>query len=911
MPKHITFLIVLLTAIFANGQKEAANWYFGDNAGIRFNANGSITPLTNGQLSTTEGCATISDTNGDLLFYTDGITVWNKNHTPMPNGYGLYGDPSSTQSAIIVPQPQNPNIFYIFTVDTATSQNDPNNGFNYSIVDLSLDGGLGSVTSKNNRLLNNCSEKVTAVVKDCQTQSVWVITFASNGKMVYNAYPYNTFYAYEVSASGLNTTPATSTFNIYIFDNRGYLKLSPNGEKLACSNASYGLFLYNFDKTTGSVSNQLDIPISFSNNGANPQISYGVEFSPNSELLYITSYFETEDNSQSRDPNTQYGALLQYNLTQTDIPNSEIVLDRRQTYRGGLQLAPNGKIYRAMNATYQDGLPYLSVINNPNIVGLGCNYNHNAVALGRNTRQGLPPFITSFFAEKIDIIGNNATSTELNLCHGNTYTLTAPNIAGASYNWTLNGTPLPDSGYTLNIAAGGVYEVYIDPNTGECDKMMEGLANVIYHNNPTANPYTLTQCDEDGLPGGTTRFNLQEAITEITGGATNVSVKFYTDFNGVNEITNPSTYSHNAGTPNPIYATVFNNTTNCSTTTALTLAVSLTTVPNFTANPVCDELNSEDGINTFNLNTITSEIQNANSFTFPIVYYETFDDALLEQNQLNSTYSNTVPYNQILYFRVENANNCYGISEVELTINPLPNIETEAVNYYCSNYYPNTIAIDAGILDNPNAYTYNWSTGETGYQIDVNEPGIYTVTVTDTNGCSKTRTVTVEASNVATIDNIDIIDASQSNTVTVYASGSGSYEYALHDENDLIVAPYQSSNVFQNIKPGIYYVYVNDTKNNCGAVSQRISVIGFPHAFTPNNDGVNDTWQVIGVSAMFYPNTEISIYNRYGKLLKKIAPLGQGWNGTFNGKPLPNDDYWFEVKLEDGRIFKNHFSLKR
>ena len=89
---------------------------FWKEAGLDFNS-GSPVALTNGQLNTTEGCTTISDKNGNLLFYTDGSVVYDKSHQVMPNGYGLLGHYSSTQSAIIVPKPNNPNLYYIFTVD--------------------------------------------------------------------------------------------------------------------------------------------------------------------------------------------------------------------------------------------------------------------------------------------------------------------------------------------------------------------------------------------------------------------------------------------------------------------------------------------------------------------------------------------------------------------------------------------------------------------------------------------------------------------------------------------------------------------------------------------------------------------------------------------------------------------------
>jgi gliding motility-associated-like protein len=162
-------------------------------------------------------------------------------------------------------------------------------------------------------------------------------------------------------------------------------------------------------------------------------------------------------------------------------------------------------------------------------------------------------------------------------------------------------------------------------------------------------------------------------------------------------------------------------------------------------------------------------------------------------------------------------------------------------------------------------------------------------------------------SNIATIESIEVIDASQNNTVNVVVSGEGEYSFALDDPN----GPYQESNFFENVAPGIHTVYVRDDKNNCGIVSRLVSVIGFPKFFTPNNDNFNDSWQVNGISSQFQPNTKIYIYNRYGKLIKQLDPLGPGWNGTFNGQNLPTSDYWFEVTLQDGRIFRSHFTLKR
>ncbi len=903
MKKIIFLFIVLCAVINSYSQSEAANWYFGYGAGIRFNqSSNSITALNDGQLFTNEGCTSISDDTGNLLFYTDGTKVWNKNHQVMSNGNGLYGDSSSTQSAIIVPKPNDPNIYYVFTVDNWLDGT--NYGLNYSEVDISLNSGLGAVTNKNINLLQESSEKITAVLKDCITKSIWVLSFASeNG----NTDIFNTYHAFEVSNTGVNPISVKSPFsNLSVEDARGYLKLSPDGTKVASANVVDGLFLYDFDTSTGIISNQQPLVI----NGES-RFPYGVEFSPNSQLLYVhaSNNFFSNNYTESENPANHHSVLIQYNLSTTDIQGSAVVLDNRNLYRGALQLGPNGKIYRALSKTYNEGMPYLGVINNPDNIGTASNYIHNAINISPNlSAQGLPPFIASFFNTEIDIIKNGESNINLELCEGDTYTLSSEKIPGATYSWSIDGNPLYETGFELkNIKTSGHYEVYIDPNNGDC--AIEGQAYVIFNKIPEANNSTILQCDEDGTKDGITFFNLNEANDDLTGGIADRSTKFYTDNARSNEIPNPDYYTNTSSTQT-IYVDVINDITGCSSEAELTLNVS-STDSNDTELTECDDDGMEDGFYLFNLSDADSNIINGLPSGLIIAYYETYEDALTEQNQLQNTFKNTTPYSQTIYARVENANNCYGISKVQLTVNELPDIITDDVAYYCINTFPNTITLNAGVInDNPNNYTYNWSNGETSYTIQVNQPGTYSVLVTNLNNCSKERTIVVEPSNIATFESIDIVDATQNNIITVLVSGEGIYQYRLLDENNVLYRPYQESNVFENISPGLYKVYVKDVKNNCGSINKLISVIGFPKYFTPNNDGINDRWQVYGISDVFQPNSNILIYDRYGKLLKQLSPLEEGWDGTFNGKKLPTDDYWFSVKLQDGRIFKNHFTLK-
>ena len=198
-----------------------------------------------------------------------------------------------------------------------------------------------------------------------------------------------------------------------------------------------------------------------------------------------------------------------------------------------------------------------------------------------------------------------------------------------------------------------------------------------------------------------------------------------------------------------------------------------------------------------------------------------------------------------------------------------------------------------------------WSTGETTPTININSIGTYTVTVTNQNNCSNSRTITVLPSNIVTIDDIIIEEASTNNTITVLVSGEGDYEYALNS-----FGTYQDSNIFTNVRPGFHTVFIRD-KNGCGIVEQMISVLGFPKFFTPNSDGFNDTWQLYGVNSQFNQGTIVTIFDRYGKLIISFDNNSLGWDGTLNGQSLPSSDFWFVAKLSSGKEYRGHFALVR
>lgn len=425
---------------------------------------------------------------------------------------------------------------------------------------------------------------------------------------------------------------------------------------------------------------------------------------------------------------------------------------------------------------------------------------------------------------------------------------------------------------------------------------------------PIANDISLLQCDEDGIPEGFTTFNITEAYDNITNSAQNSVIEYYLSQVDAENQTNAidGNAFENFFNPQIVYARVTNPTSGCINYSQISLEVS-TTSSNNASIELCDTDGVEDGFMSFNLNDIGNDVLIGTPAGLDLTYYETYNDALVETNPLNATFTNTVAYNQTIYARVENANACYGISEIALSIFKLPNIEITDEAIYCENLTLETTTLNGGVIDDiPNNYSYLWSTGETTMEIEVSAAGTYSVRVSNSNGCFKNRTITVLPSSIATITNIEITDATQNNAIAVSVDGEGDYEYAL----DAIEGPYQDSSTFNNVSAGLHTVFVRD-KNNCGIKDQLVSVIGFPKFFTPNNDDTNDFWSVSGISTQFQSNTVIYIFDRYGKLLAEIDPLSPGWDGTFNGADLPTSDYWFKVKLEDGRTLRGHFTLKR
>jgi gliding motility-associated-like protein len=949
---RLKLLFIILFSTLASSQ-EAGVWYFGQNAGLKFNPDGTVVALTDGQMNTNEGCATISDPNGNLLFYTNGVTVWNKAHQIMINGTGLLGNPDSTQSAVIVPKPGSSSLFYIFTTDAFANAN----GLRYSIVDMNLNVGLGGVTDSKNILVYTPTLEKISIVKHSNGIDYWVVTHGNN----------NIFYSHLLNASGLNTAPVSSVIGIdsseFLGYSIGYMKISPDGKKLAICHSDI-LQLLDFNDSNGVVSNVQNIYLG-------SQL-YGVEFSPDSKLVYVT-----DTASQTK--------MVQFNLAASNIADSAFIL-----YTGGLspvalQLAPNGKIYVA-----DFGFDSLGVIDNPNSVGSSCNLQMSAVDLaGKTSLSGLPSFVQSnlstlsFWASELcfgesaeftvdaDLpiisaqwnFGDGSTSSDINPTHlygtAGQYnvdltvttalgSVTATRQLTISESPTVAGLPLQTvcgtGGENYNVIQNDVailngqsssifsvqYYLTLSDATQNINSLQSNVQllsgeNIFYvkvsniHNSNCFNIGTFTVvlyekpnvpesspdiilCDDFSNDDQAT-FNLEDNDSIILNTQNDeFSVKYYLNYDdanaAINQIVGPY---QNVTNPQTIYYRI-SNSNNLSCFEISTFKISLTNMP--IANPsqnlsLCDDVNN-DGMELFDLSVQTASILGLQSATeFDVSFYLSENEAELGANNISASYTN-ISNPQTIYVRISNRTGaCFDTNSFQLKVNSLPSLEFRESYSLCENS-PITLTAPSGFD------SYLWSTGLTSPSIQISQPGAYWITgFKDYNGnpCSTTKSFSVVNSSIASDIDIEIQDwTNDQNSITISQNGSGLFEYSLDNIH------FQDSNVFYNLSSGQYTIYIRD-RNGCGTITKNVFLLMHPKYFTPNGDGINDYWQI--KFAETEPNIKILIFDRFGKLIYDLDKSGPGWDGSLNGKQLPSTDYWFMVTRQDGSKHMGHFSLKR
>ncbi|HDO26557.1 MAG TPA: hypothetical protein ENH02_00425, partial [Bacteroidetes bacterium] len=368
MRVRIVFLMVLIF-IFSNAypQKEANVWYFGSYSGLDFN--GGEPEVLDGMFSSLGSCSTMSDSDGNFLFTTNGEKIWNRDKQIMMNGSGLKGDDRSSQGVLILQKPGSENLYYVFTTAFADG-NLADFGLYYSIVDMNLDNGLGGVTSDKNVLLLDAwdaAEKIVACKQE-NSENIWVIT-----RKFYN----DGYAAFLLTSEGVNTNAVFSPSIDRPYDLvGGNMKISPDKKHLVAAystdqpatNTKPDFEICNFNVQTGEIILLYTVRHGTPGTYGEPD---GVEFSPDSKLLYLSVFDEPNGVTKL----FQYD--MQYYEDSTQFVKSKINIATGPA--NGLQLATDGKIYTSSD--YILYYPFISVINKPWKRGLACYFEADAIDL--------------------------------------------------------------------------------------------------------------------------------------------------------------------------------------------------------------------------------------------------------------------------------------------------------------------------------------------------------------------------------------------------------------------------------------------------------------------------------------------------------------------------------------------------
>lgn len=843
MKRVLLLAISCLFHFLASAQGEGNVWAFGTSAGMDFN-NATPVAIATAITGYGEASASICDQNGQLLFYSEGTHIWDKNGNVMPNASDLTGLPyiinlyaptsSTAQGVVIVPMPDSAGKYYVFSLSSQFQEMGLNAGkLYYSIVNMNLNGGLGDVEPGRKGILIDSllTEKMTAVVGDrC---NVWLLVHKTNSTL---------FKAYEITPAGLNLVPVISnTGSMTTLYTSGTMNASHNRKKLACANtytvlftALGGLELFDFDPATGVVSNGETLE----------QIAcYGTCFSPNDSLLYVSRY------------NTD---IYQYNVslnTATAITASGKYLG--QTSFTHLKSAPDGKIYLG-GTTSPFAITQLSTILSPNSHGLSCQLTQDNVPLASNTSffAGLPSGLAIFRRDTIKRV------IPVKVCFKDSVELIADTAyAGWDHQWDDGAT---NTHKWVHQSGDYVISYHAAPCVFHSDTFRVDFASPI--------PYTGTFA---GCKGDSNSFIWIQPRT----GDTNTYYYSWKDSTGNMLQTDTTTHGDTLFTQEGIYTVYILGRNGCDTTIRIRLSL-----PDYHASFVTDSiicigdtlqlLNTSQGFMEYIWDLGNGDTSHAispdyvypspgtyivtltgmpchdtarSAVTVDSIYQVAFttSDTALCAGKAFSFFADTPASMSMLHWDFgdgtfldhwspTHAYDSSGSWSVTVTASyracpyntftttlhtyPYPVAALGKDTFMCPNSQPILLASQQQY---PLSYSYRWNTGDTAGTIYIRHPAVYALTVTSDKGCSS------------------------SDSVEVF--------------------------------------------KDC--------YIDIPNAFTPNGDGDNDYFLPRQLLSKSLTAFHMQVFNRWGQMVfETMQTNGRGWDGGFNGRAQPAGVYVYLIE---------------
>lgn len=894
--------IVLLLLGFASvticrSQAETSFWPFGNGAGIEF-SDGNAVPIQPAG-ATLEASTSASDNEGNLLFYATssigagGYACFNANQELMPNGTGIFCGTSCTSGALTIPRPGNPNEHYLFTIGPGQEIAD----LYYSVIDMTLDGGLGDVTeTKNELLLELCTEKLTAVLHGNCTD-YWLLGHQAGSA---------DFYAWQVTSDGILPpvisavgsvlgTPGTGFPSNY--ETGGQMKFSPDGSKVAHNIPGLqAVELFDFDNLTGIVSNpNQSVPagptglFAIESEGFfdAPGLSlYGLEWSPNSRYLYVSEY----TNNRIRQFDTAADDIWQsVQEIHGTLQGGEFGIFSNVGQVQGLQLGPDGKIYAAR--LYAS---FLSAIENPNSPGIGCNFTDTAITWfeafdeGIVCDFGLPAFPTSYFNQPADF---SLASSDFEGCAGEAFQFQYNGIAVPdSILWEF-GDPFSDGQNTST----DVNPIHLFAEPGQYEVVLQVWQNCTLDSAEYV--VTIGEAVQVDLEDGPIIVCPNEPVVldGFTAGAEN-----YLWSTGqttpVIEVTEAGWFTLEA------YSTPA-----CASTDSVQVIIDNLNDPTIQGGDV--QLCVDDPPLQFSTASDGGEWAGDG-----VTAAGTFDPSVGE-----GVY-------QVSYSFPDES--CPTSDSIQLTVWPLPVVDFLADTLFgCAPLEVNFIGDGPGV-----GATWNWNFGDGSTQENVGsvafhaytEEGVFDVSVTVVSqaGCSTTIEypdlieVFPDPSAGFTADpwtdeagglSVDFTDQSSIADSWLWDFGDGNFSEAQNAAH-----AYASG--------GSYLVELTvSTEDGCTSTASLLldleieAPVYVPNAFTPNGDGINETFQAYGTNVDEF---EMQVYNRWGEMIFQSKDINIPWTGNVKGGEhyAPNGLYPWKITYRSATettSLAGHVSLLR
>lgn len=860
-----------VTVYLSQPLPPSSQWYFGEQAGIDF-TNGAQAITDANMMTSPEGCASISDANGDLLFYTNGSTVWNKEHDVMINGIKIGGDSSSAQSALIIPFSSDDTFFYIFTTEEVYG--DDTYQLKYSIVDIKEDTARGKVIKKGVSLVSRSSERVTSSGFDSPI-------------LLTHEFGNNNYRVYQINGSGISSANHSSIGEPHdrtvALSNSGYMKLSPILTDVAVliPGNQNQLELLDYNLFTGAIENPRLIDLQ----EPTPAEAYGLEYSTSGQKLYVS----ISDNPTSR--------ILQYDLDSInsanaaiDIENTkEIIIGPTLPDYGSLQMGPDGVIYVAI-----DNHSFVGSIGNPEVDGsAGSQVNESAINIdpngeGRLSRKGLPNFTQTGGT------GSQPSAFASLACVGQTTSFSGtgldPNQHVETYNWDFG-----DGTFSGELSSPDTTHVY----TSAIDTLA-----------------TLTIQGCTGLMGDTTLtltvpiqsfFIPEEPLvptdTALCGGTVTLSIWDMDDpslfyYWSTGETTRTVTFTE----PGIVDAAIINIGSGCSSDT---VRVFIGDGSNFV------DLGSDllycqfDPVDTLNANVGNS------------TYSWQIDDTVVgdELEQVISTgIAGTFTYS----VAVTNIfTGCTVRDSIDITILEAPEIlQADIIPPDCGE----TNGAFSVEFTELGSYSYELNGDTIAGPFTFDGPGVtpaiqglgagtYILNATNTvTGCINTEVMLLEDDGPYEMEAISQNGCLRSGDIRVILRnfrGTRVDVSVLNNNGDSI---YQEDNrsasniIISDLDTGLYYVTTRQVvepqciQTDTVRLQAEIACfrnIAAPNAFSPNGNDRNEEFFVF--PSDFINTFEIFIYNRWGQIVFNSKDPNFRWDGTFQNQPAPPTTYAYKM----------------